>query len=371
MISHPNPFTTGTTLHTAAALHAHDEHKRLDAAATLAESESQAPELRVLVTAREHLHMDLAYLSQFNAAEHVIQRVHGDARSFGIELGQAVAADVSYSQRIVDGRLPNLVSDVRHDKRIDGTTPALGSYACVPITLSDGRLYGTLGCLGRNPAPWLRERDVAFLRVLGRMLADELERDETEREAQRHHNEAIALGALFAALDARDSYTGRHSEAVVALSIAVTRELGMPESFVAEVEQVALLHDIGKIGIPDSILGKQGPLDDAEWELMHHHPAIGASIVASIDTLAQHAPAIRAEHERCDGTGYPEGLAREQIPLASRITFACDAYDAMMSPRPYRQTPMSAACARAEMLDKAGTQFDPDVVAALLRVVER
>lgn len=151
----------------------------------------------------------------------------------------------------------------------------------------------------------------------------------------------------------------------------VTRELNMPESFVDEVKQVALLHDIGKIGIPDAILGKRGPLDESEWELMHTHPVIGARIVASIETLAPLAPAVRAEHERCDGDGYPDGLIREQIPLASRITFACDAYHAMVSSRPYRAEPMHRAAAAAELRDHAGTQFDPDVVAALLRIVER
>jgi HD-GYP domain-containing protein (c-di-GMP phosphodiesterase class II) len=209
---------------------------------------------------------------------------------------------------------------------------------------------------------------VAFLRVLGRMLAHELERSEVERAEQNHRNEAIALAALFAGLDARDSYTGRHSEAVVELAAQVTRELGMPQSFVAEVKQVALLHDVGKIGIPDAILGKPGPLDDAEWELMHEHPIIGAGIVASIAPLAHLAPAVRAEHERCDGKGYPDGLTGEQIPLASRITLACDAHHAMLSSRPYRMA-MKPAAARAELRENAGTQFDPDVVYALLSIV--
>jgi HD-GYP domain-containing protein (c-di-GMP phosphodiesterase class II) len=209
------------------------------------------------------------------------------------------------------------------------------------------------------------------MRVLGRMLAHELERAEIERDAQRHRNEAIALGALFAGLDARDNYTGRHSEAVVELSVEVAHELAMPESFVEEVKQVALLHDVGKIGIPDAILAKQGPLDRHEWRVMHDHPIIGARIVASIDTLAPLAPAIRAEHERCDGQGYPDGLTRDQIPVASRITLACDAYHAMISARPYRDEPMDTAAAAAELQDNAGTQFDPDVIAALLRVLDR
>ncbi len=104
---------------------------------------------------------------------------------------------------------------------------------------------------------------------------------------------------------------------------------------------------------------------------MHTHPVIGAQIVASIESRAPLTPSIRAEHERCDGKGYPDGLTREQIPLASRITFACDAYTAMMSSRPYRTKSMDPIAAAAELRDHAGTQFDPDVVTALLRAVGR
>lgn len=325
---------------------------------------------RVLVAAREHLDMDLSYCSRLVADEEVVRGVYGDARSFGLQVGTAIVLADTYCRRVIDGRLPNLIADVRSNGRATGLVPKFGAYVGVPVSFSDGRVYGMLCCASHAPAPWLRDRDVAFLRVLGRMLAHELERSEVERAAQNHRNEAIALAALFAGLDARDSYTGRHSEAVVELAAQVTRELGMPQSFVAEVKQVALLHDVGKIGIPDAILGKPGPLDEAEWELMHEHPIIGAGIVASIEPLAHLAPAVRAEHERCDGKGYPDGLSGEQIPLASRITLACDAHHAMLSSRPYRAA-MQPAAAVAELRDNAGTQFDLEVVDALLSIVAR
>ncbi|MDX6708877.1 MAG: hypothetical protein QOI48_4723 [Solirubrobacteraceae bacterium] len=181
---------------------------------------------------------------------------------------------------------------------------------------------------------------------------------------------AVALNALVAALDARDSYSGRHSNAVVELAEQVAEELGLPQSSMGEIKHVALLHDIGKIGIPDSILVKPGPLSDAEWELMRSHSIIGAEIVASIASIAHLAGAIRAEHERWDGMGYPDGLVREQIPLASRIALACDAYDAMTSDRPYRDQ-LDPEYARRELAEHAGAQFDADVVAALLRVLGR
>jgi putative nucleotidyltransferase with HDIG domain len=369
MISTGDTHADAAALRAAAELLAAEEYERLEAAAALADAETEQSELRVLVAAREHLGMDLSYCSHLTATEQIVQRAHGDAGSFGLEPGTRIALGDTYCAAVVEGRLPNLIADARQDERAAGLAPALGSYVGVPVTFSDGRLYGTLCCAGHGAAPWLRDRDVAFMRVLGRMLAHELERAEIQRVAQHHRNEAIALGALFAGLDARDSYTGRHSEEVVELAMRVTRELGLPKSFVEEVKQVALLHDIGKIGIPDAILGKPGPLDDAEWVIMHTHPVIGARIVASIASLAPLAPAIRAEHERCDGTGYPDALTREQIPLASRITFACDAYHAMVSSRPYRSQPMEKADAMAELQAKAGTQFDPDVIAALLRLL--
>jgi len=356
-------------LRAAATLHAAEEIERLEAAAALADAETEESELRVLVAARDHLDMEVAYCSRFTDSEQVVLRAQGDARAFGLTAGTTIPLADTFCQRVADGRLPNLIADTSLDARFRNLAPTLGSYVGVPVRFSDGRLYGTLCCASRGPAPWLRERDIAFMQVLGRMLAHELERAEVLREAQTHRNEAIALSALFASLDARDSYTGRHSEAVVQTSVMVTRELGLPESFVEAVKQVALLHDIGKIGIPDAILGKRGPLDEAEWAIMHTHPEIGERIVASIASLAPLAPAIRAEHERCDGTGYPDGLTREQIPLASRITFACDAYHAMMSSRPYRAQAMDAEAAAAELRAAAGTQFDADVVTALLRVV--
>jgi hypothetical protein len=331
-------------------------------------SQLEESKRRVLVAAREHLNMDVSYSTRFVGDEQVVRAVHGDAGSFGLLPGTRLPLADTYCQRVVDGRLPSLIADTRRDRRTADLVPALGAYVGVTVSFRDGRVYGTLCCASHAPALWLRERDVAFMRVLARMLAHELERREAERAAEDHRNEAIALAALFAGLDARDSYTGRHSEAVVELAARVTRQLRLPETFVAEVKQVALLHDVGKIGIPDAILGKPGPLDESEWELMHQHPIIGAGIVASIAPLAHLAPAVRAEHERCDGKGYPDGLTGEQIPLASRITLACDAHHAMLSSRPYR-TAMDPVAAVAELRDNAGTQFDANVVDALLSVV--
>ncbi|HEX8075809.1 MAG TPA: HD-GYP domain-containing protein [Thermoleophilaceae bacterium] len=174
----------------------------------------------------------------------------------------------------------------------------------------------------------------------------------------------------MAAVDARDSYTGEHSRCVVMLSTLVARELGMTAREIEQVEQVALLHDVGKVGIPDEILLKPAPLDEDEMEVVRDHAGLGARIVGSIAGLAHLAPAIRSGHEHWDGGGYPDGLSGEEIPLPSRITAVCDAYDAMTSRRPYRR-PLSRHAALAELRRHTGTQFCPLAANALLNVLTR
>ena len=142
------------------------------------------------------------------------------------------------------------------------------------------------------------------------------------------------------------------------LALEVAAEMGLAPEEATSVGQVALLHDIGKVGVPDAILRKPGGLTAPEWEVMREHPAIGAQIVSAIGSLSHLAPAVRAEHERWDGGGYPDGLAGEAVPLASRICFVCDAWHAMTSDRPYRRA-LSDEQARAELRRNAGTQFCP------------
>jgi HD-GYP domain-containing protein (c-di-GMP phosphodiesterase class II) len=175
--------------------------------------------------------------------------------------------------------------------------------------------------------------------------------------------------ALCAALSARDGYTGEHSAETLELVSAVTDQLDLPASEVDTIADVALLHDIGKIGIPNEVLHEPGKLNDEQWEIMKQHPVIGERIVARIPGLEPVAKAIRHEHERWDGDGYPDGIGGEEIPLASRIVLVCDAFHAMTSDRPYRAA-MPVEDARAELVRHAGTQFDPVIVGALLTALD-
>ena len=208
-----------------------------------------------------------------------------------------------------------------------------------------------------------------MIRFVAALVDDAATQERNATERREAAAEITGIHALLAALEARDQYTGEHSRIVVRLAQAVAGELGLTEQQMLEVEQVAVLHDIGKVGIPDSILLKRGPLTDAEWQLMRQHPAVGERVVANTESLAHLAPAIRAEHERYDGGGYPDGLRDDEIPIASRITLACDAYHAMTSDRPYRGR-LTREQALAELRDNAGTQFDPEVITALLNLVE-
>ena len=160
-------------------------------------------------------------------------------------------------------------------------------------------------------------------------------------------SEAVVV-ALTSALDARDDYAGRHSAETSSLARLVGERLRIGEAELELVSQVAVLHDVGKLGIPTQVLLKQGPLDYEEHALVREHPVIGERILCGIPGLSEVAAAIRHEHERWDGGGYPDGLAGEQIPLVSRIVFACDAWHAMTSDRPYRP-----AMTRSEALARA------------------
>jgi putative nucleotidyltransferase with HDIG domain len=243
-----------------------------------------------------------------------------------------------------------------------------GDAVAVPLRFSDGRVAGELRCQGSVGDP-VSDRDVAFLRVLARIVAGQLEGEEEELERRRLHAESMGVQALLAAVDARDHYTGDHSKSVVRLSAQVARRLDLSARQIAETEQVALLHDVGKVAVPDQILQKPGPLDDRERKLIEDHPVVGAKIVRSIAGLAHLAPAIRAGHERWDGHGYPDGLAGESIPIISRITFACDAFDAMTSDRPYRRS-LGVDRARRELEANVDSQFCSRAVHALMTVID-
>jgi diguanylate cyclase (GGDEF)-like protein len=183
-----------------------------------------------------------------------------------------------------------------------------------------------------------------------------------------HHTRTLS-SALARAVDAKDSYTRSHCQTVSQLSGLIGAELGFEGERLTRLRLAGLLHDVGKIGVPDAILNKPAKLTDGEYELMKRHSLLGYDIVQAAD-MELEARWVRHHHERYDGRGYPEGLAGEAIPLESRIILVADAFEAMTSDRPYRKAP-GQSFALQELHRNAGTQFDPNVVDALTRVLER
>ena len=188
------------------------------------------------------------------------------------------------------------------------------------------------------------------------------------RRRQQEESYVATIAALAAALDAKDRYTEAHSRETAGLAVNIGKRLGLPADQLRLLEYGALLHDIGKIGIPGYILQKPGALTSEEFAVMREHPVIGERILASVPFLAPLGPIVRAEHERWNGTGYPDGLKGEEIPIEARIIHACDTFHAMASDRSYRKA-LSLVEIVAEFRKESGQQFDPRVVDVMLRLI--
>ncbi len=183
------------------------------------------------------------------------------------------------------------------------------------------------------------------------------------------NEEAMRLVIAFSSLiEMKDGYTEGHCARVKSWAAGIGRGMGLPQSGVDDVVIAAMLHDIGKIGVPDAILNKPAKLDEGEFKVIQEHPARGAGVMASFTRFAGAAAIIHHHHEAYDGTGYPAGLRGEKIPVGARIVAVIDAYDAMTSTRSYRSA-MPSETAMAILRENRGTQFDPEVVDTFCRLL--
>jgi diguanylate cyclase (GGDEF)-like protein len=252
-----------------------------------------------------------------------------------------------------------------YEREIGRKAPVPGArYAVAPFDV-DGRIGCLVALVERED---FGERELALLGGLAQQAKLAIANASSYEGLERTFVSTVE--ALANALEANDEYTSDHARWITNLSLRVGRELGLDERALKCLELGALLHDIGKIGIPSDVLSKPGRLTAAERTLVQTHPELGERIIAPIDRLQTVRPIVRHCHERWDGRGYPDGVAGEDIPLESRIIFVCDAYHAMTTDRPYRRR-LSHREAVRRLADGAGSQFDPHVVEVALRVLEQ
>lgn len=248
----------------------------------------------------------------------------------------------------------------------------LRSLLYVPLVVAESAvgafIVGSVG--GVHP---FDEGDVDLCRALSHEIALALANARLHESLQRSHEELeraydATIEGWSLALEMRDDETQGHALRVANLAVDLGRGLGIPEGELVHLRRGALLHDIGKMVVPDAILRKPGPLTAEEWDVMRRHPENGRDFLRKVAYLAPALDVPYCHHEHWDGSGYPSGLAGEQIPLAARVFAVADAFDALTSDRPYRAA-WTAAEALGHIRECSGTQYDPDVVAAFLRLV--
>jgi hypothetical protein len=281
-------------------------------------------------------------------------------------IGRRLGIDEGIVGQVFLSGEPVIVTDY-HDFPENNSGPGTQTRAggSAPIRY-EGEVRGALSIGTIDPARSFGEHELDSLRRLADMGSMALE----QAQMRKHLELAVGSGveALTEAIDMRDHYTWHHSKNVMELAGKVGERLELDEAALAELAFAARLHDVGKVGVPDAILLKAGSLNEDEWDVMKQYPLRGAELLERVPGLGNVAQIVLCEHEHWDGSGYPQGRTGEDIPLASRIILACDAFDAMTSDRPWRGALKPWAAVR-ELRAGAGREFDPQVVVQLIAVL--
>lgn len=250
--------------------------------------------------------------------------------------------------------------------RAELQTSRLSSVLCMPM-VTKGIVVGGLVVYKGEGRPSYTQVDIELLAILCGQAAIAIDNIRLFEDLQRTHFEAMK--ALAQAIEAKDQYTRGHCDRTVEYAMAIAEKLTLSDEEKKALRYAAFLHDVGKIGIHESILAKEGRLTEDEYRMMQSHPSLGADIIKGVEFLEPVVPLVYHHQERYDGKGYPAGLIGEAIPLGARIVAVLDTFDAMTSNRPYRKA-MPLDKALAELRRCAGTQFDPQVVGAFVTVLE-
>jgi HD-GYP domain-containing protein (c-di-GMP phosphodiesterase class II) len=262
-----------------------------------------------------------------------------------------------------------IIEDAQHDDRLfkdadKQTGFSTRSLMCVPL-VRQGKSIGAIEAVNKQHGGLFGKADLELLRSIADSAALSIENARLYADLSASYDST--LDALTAALDLRDRETEGHSRRVVEYTARLARQMGLPEPEIRSICRGALIHDIGKIGVPDAILLKPGLLDPDERRIIEKHPQAGYEMLLGVPYLAEEIPIVLAHQEHYDGTGYPFGLKGDQIPLGARLFAIADTFDALTSDRPYRHG-RSCEAALAIIAQEAGRQFDPLAVAAVLAV---
>jgi len=305
----------------------------------------------------------------------LVARATYDHRKASVAIHRSEVGDWLFHRVLATGET-NVVSTWKSDYgRVFGMEiDAPMSIACVPMTLRN-KVIGVIAVLRRASGDGFSRAESKMLEELAAQAAMAVEQANLFAKVRAYASELelsydTTLKALSAALDAKDAATEGHSERVANLTMAIAQEMNVPEDRLVDIQRGALLHDVGKIGVPDAVLRKPRTLSRREWQAMQRHPLLAGILVSKVGFLEGALPILLYHHERFDGSGYPFGLAGDRIPLEARIFAVVDAYDAMTSDRPYRKA-VGREHAVGEIVAHSGSQFDPVVVDAFLRVVDQ
>jgi len=265
----------------------------------------------------------------------------------------------------------SVASNGDEQRDFDGVTEGVRAAACIPLAVKpfssvgqagEDQLLGVMTLLNQHTNEAFGDDDMELLRTLGSLISVAI--SNSRMEERRRTTFLLTLESLATALEARDEYTRGHSQRVCEVSLMIGEKMGLGPEAIEELRVGTILHDIGKIGVPDAILNKRAKLTDEEFEVMKSHPVIGYEICKPLMLSEGVLMIIRNHHEKLDGSGYPDGLKGGELPLSLRIVCVSDAFDAMSSRRPYRSV-LDPTVVLAELSKGAGSQFDPVVVEQL------